>query len=113
MIERDGQVITQMLPNVEHERLSQLSKVPSYLAPWFIPMNMRYTAVWKPGVFHIKVFAGSGEYARDEGGDGFQEVHVNTIEVFLAIPSFLVAASPWLSQVICQSIWAFSSSSIM
>jgi len=29
---------------------------------------------------------GSGEYACDEDGDGFHEVHVNTTEGFPAVP---------------------------
>lgn len=32
------------------------------------------------GYHHQTVNHGSGEYARDEDGDGFHEIHVNTIE---------------------------------
>ena len=32
------------------------------------------------GYAHKTVNHGQGEYARDEDGDGFHEVHVNTIE---------------------------------
>ena len=32
------------------------------------------------GYVHHTVNHGSGEYARDEDGDGFHEIHVNTIE---------------------------------
>jgi transposase-like protein len=32
------------------------------------------------GYRHRTVCHGKGEYARDEDGDGFHEVHVNTIE---------------------------------
>ena len=35
--------------------------------------------VW--GYSHKTVCHGRGEYARDEDGDGFCEVHVNTLEV--------------------------------
>ena len=34
------------------------------------------------GYWHKTVCHGRGEYARDEDGDGFCEVHVNTIEGF-------------------------------
>ena len=34
------------------------------------------------GYGHKTVCHGAGEYARDEDGDGFCEVHVNTIEGF-------------------------------
>ena len=33
----------------------------------------------------IKFCYGCGEYARDEDGDGFYEVHVNTIEGFWSL----------------------------
>ena len=39
--------------------------------------------VW--GYQHKSVCHGQGEYARDEGGDGFCEVHVNTIEGFWSL----------------------------
>ena len=35
-------------------------------------------ALW--GYIHKTVYHGKGEYARDEDGDGFCEVHVNTME---------------------------------
>ena len=33
-------------------------------------------------IAEVYVVAGRGEYARDEDGNGFREVHVNTIEGF-------------------------------
>ena len=39
-------------------------------------------ADYRNGAFgHKTVHHGRGEYARDEDGDGFCEVHVNTMEV--------------------------------
>lgn len=32
------------------------------------------------GLYHKIVNHGAGEFARDENGDGFHEVHVNTID---------------------------------
>ena len=37
------------------------------------------------GYGHKTVCHGRGEYARDEDGDGFCEVHVNTIEGFWSL----------------------------
>ncbi len=37
------------------------------------------------GYGHKTVCHGGGEYARDEDGDGFCEVHVNTIEGFWSL----------------------------
>lgn len=37
------------------------------------------------GYAHKTVNHGSGEYARDEDGDGFHEVHVNTMEDFWSL----------------------------
>jgi transposase len=38
------------------------------------------------GYPHKTVCPARGEYARDEDGDGFREVHVNTIEGFWSLP---------------------------
>jgi transposase len=45
-------------------------------------INARLTT-W--GYRHKTVCHGRGEYARDEDGDGFCEVHVNTIEGFWSL----------------------------
>lgn len=37
------------------------------------------------GYTHQTVNHGAGEYARDEDGDGFHEIHVNTIEGFWSL----------------------------
>ena len=37
------------------------------------------------GYRHKTVCHGRGEYARDEDGDGFREVHVNTVEGFWSL----------------------------
>ena len=41
-----------------------------------------YKGLKQWGYKHITVCHGNGEYARDEDGDGFHEVHVNRIEGF-------------------------------
>ena len=45
------------------------------------------------GYEHKTVCHGRGEYARDEDGDGFCEVHVNTLEGFF-VAALLAAPAP-------------------
>ncbi len=44
-----------------------------------------YARLERWGYRHKSVCHGRGEYARDEDGDGFCEVHVNTIEGFWSL----------------------------
>ena len=44
-----------------------------------------YDALPQWGYNHKSVCHGAGEYARDEDGDGFCEVHVNTMEGFWSL----------------------------
>src|SRR5690242_19644646 len=46
------------------------------------------------GYQHKTVCHGRGEYARDEDGDGFCEVHVNTIEGFWSLLRSVAASAP-------------------
>lgn len=48
-------------------------------------MNMQFTAAWQSGVICKTVNHSKCEYARDEDGDGFCEVHVNTMEGFWSL----------------------------
>ena len=49
----------------------------------FLLTNITSTIAWKRGGFeHKTVNHSAGEYARDEDGDGFCEVHSNTMEGF-------------------------------
>ena len=44
-----------------------------------------YNRLEEWGYGHKSVCHSAGEYARDEGGDGFHEVHVNTMEGFWSL----------------------------
>jgi len=46
------------------------------------------------GYRHKTVCHARGEYAHDEDGDGFCEVHVNTMEGFLVAAALLAAPAP-------------------
>ena len=81
MIQRDGQVVLRMLPNVKQKTIKPI------ITTVVVKGTMIYTdeysiyarlPVW--GYQHKTVCHSRGEYARDEDGDGFHEVHVNTME---------------------------------
>ena len=86
MIQRDGQVVLRMLPNVKQKTIKPIIEAT------VVKGTMIYTdeysiyarlPVW--GYQHKTVCHSRGEYARDEDGDGFHEVHVNTMEGFWSL----------------------------
>jgi transposase-like protein len=86
MIQRCGDVSIQMLANVRQKTIAPLIKAT------VLPGTLVYTDEY--GIYgrlkdwgyeHKSVNHGSGEYARDEDGDGFYEVHVNTMEGFWSL----------------------------
>jgi transposase-like protein len=86
MIERSGQVLIQMLENVQQKTIEPLIK-ESILPGTLIHTDEYniYNRLCEWGYAHKTVNHGLGEYARDEDGDGFCEVHVNTIEGFWSL----------------------------
>jgi transposase len=86
MIQRTGEVVIQMLANVRQETIAPLIK--ARVAPGTLIFTDEYDiyarlSAW--GYAHKTVCHGIGEYARDDDGDGFCEVHVNTIEGFWSL----------------------------
>ena len=86
MIERGGQVVIQMLANVRQATIEPIIKST------VLPCSLIYTDEYKIydrldqwGYEHKSVNHGAGEFARDEDGDGFCEVHVNTMEGFWSL----------------------------
>lgn len=86
MIERKGDVAIHMLANVQQETIKP------YIAATIAPGTQVYTDEYNIycrlpewGYEHKTVNHGAGEYARDEDGDGFHEVHVNTMEGFWSL----------------------------
>jgi len=61
------------------------------------------------GYSRKSVCHGAGEYARDEDGDGFYEVHVTRWRVFgrYCVPGCVLIAA--FLKLICQFIWDFLS----
>jgi transposase-like protein len=81
MIERGGESVIRMLENVQQVTIQPL--LTSTVAPGSLVYTDEYDiyARLEPwGYEHQTVCHSAGEYARDEDGDGFCDVHVNTIE---------------------------------
>jgi transposase len=81
LIQRGGQVVLHMLANVQQVTIKPI--ITEVVASGTLIHTDEYNIyarlpTW--GYSHKTVCHASGEYARDEDGDGFCEVHVNTIE---------------------------------
>ena len=86
LIQRGGQVVLQMLPNVQQATIKPV--IQDAVAPGALVHTDEYDIyahlpTW--GYRHKTVCHAHGEYARDEDGDGFCEMHVNTIEGFWSL----------------------------
>jgi transposase-like protein len=81
MIQRSGELIIQMLPNVQQKTIQPL--IQRYVHPKTLIYTDEYniySRLVQWGYAHKTVNHSQGEYARDEDGDGFHEVHTNTME---------------------------------
>jgi transposase-like protein len=79
MMQRGGQVGIRLLAHVQHKTLEPFIKDtmdPGTLV--YTDAYSMYARLWAWGYDHKSVNHGQGEYARDEDGDGFGEVHGNT-----------------------------------
>jgi transposase-like protein len=86
MIQRGGEVVIQMLENVKKSSIYPL--IQSTIAPGTLVYTDEYDIyhrLWEWGYEHKTICHSHGEYARDEDGDGFHEVHVNTMEGFCSL----------------------------
>ena len=86
MVERGGAVILHLLANVRQATIKPL--ILGSVALGSLINTDEYTIYGRLpewGFGHKTVNHGRGEYARDEDGDGFCEVHVNTIEGFWSL----------------------------
>lgn len=86
LLQRNGEVVIRMLPNVQQKKIQPVitSTVTSgsqfYTDEYDICSRL---PEW--GYLHKSVNHSAGEYARDENGDGFHEVHINTLESVLKV----------------------------
>jgi len=81
LIQRGGRVVMRMLANVQQKTIKPIIK--QYIAKGSLIHTDEYDIYarlrsW--GYAHKTVCHSHGEYARDDDGDGFCEVHVNTME---------------------------------
>ena len=86
MIQRGGQVVIKMLPDVKQQTIKPI--LTQTIALGTTVMTDEYDIYYRLaewGYGHHTVCHGRGEFARDEDGDGFCEVHVNTIEGFWSL----------------------------
>lgn len=86
MIERKGAVVIRMLENVQRHTIEPLIRATVGVGTK-VPTDeyVIYHALPRWGYQHKTVCHGAGEYARDDDGDGFCEVHVNTMEGFWSL----------------------------
>lgn len=86
MIQRGGEVAIKMLADVRQKTIKPLIKAT--IAPGaqvYTDEYDIYARLDQWGYEHRSVCHGRGEYARDEDGDGFHEIHVNTMEGFWSL----------------------------
>lgn len=86
MIQRGGEVVIRMLANVQQKTIQPI--IQATVSPGTLIYTDEYDIYsrlkdW--GYAHKSVCHSVGEYARDEDGDGFCEVHVNTMEGFWSL----------------------------
>ena len=81
MIQRGGQVVIRMLANVRQATIGPLiERTIAKGALVYTDEYDIYSRLTEWGYGHETVCHAKGEYARDDDGDGFCEVHVNTME---------------------------------
>lgn len=86
MIQRNGEVSIQMLPNVQQKTIKPvITKTVAAGSMIYTDEYDIYNPLPEWGYQHKCVNHSAGEYARDEDEDGFHEVHVNTMEGFWSL----------------------------
>ena len=86
MLQRGGEVVIRLVENVQQVTIGPLLR--AMLEPGtqvYTDEYDIYNRLTDWGYLHSTVCHSHGEYARDEDGDGFHEVHVNTIEGFWSL----------------------------
>ena len=91
MIQRSGEVVIRMLENVQQKTIKPLILKTVITGTQIYTDEYKiYSRLEEWGFSHKTVNHSASEYARDEDGDGFCEVHSNTIEGFWSL------LRPWL-----------------
>jgi len=86
MLQRTGDVVIQMLENVQQITIAPLiRRIIASGAVIYTDEYDIYSRLPEWGYTHRTVGHAAGEFARDDDGDGFCEVHVNTLEGFWSL----------------------------
>jgi len=86
MIQRGGQVVLKMLENVQQKTIEPIITMTVAKGALIHTDEYNiYDRLGNWGYHHKTVCHSRGEYTRDEDGDGFCEVHVNTMEGFWSL----------------------------
>lgn len=86
MIQRGGELAIRMLADVKQATIGPLiRRTISPGATVYTDEYDIYARLPQWGYAHLTVCHAAGEYARDDDGDGFCEVHVNTLEGFRSL----------------------------
>lgn len=86
MIQRTGEVVINLCENVQQKTIQPLIETTVELGSLiYTDEYCIYHRLTEWGYKHKSVNHSAGEYARDEDGDGFHEVHVNTMEGFWSL----------------------------
>jgi transposase-like protein len=86
MIQRGGAVLIRMLADVKQATIGPLIRATIAAGSTVYTDEYDiYSRLEEWGYAHETVCHAKGEYARDDDGDGFCEVHVNTLEGFWSL----------------------------
>jgi transposase len=86
MIQRNGEVVIHLCEHVQQKTIQPLiESVITLVSLIYTDEYNIYHRLTEWGYDHKTVNPGAGEYARDEDGDDFHEVHVNTMEGFYTL----------------------------
>jgi len=86
MLQRGGEVVIQMVSNVQHITIQPIiTRTVAQGTLIYTDEYDIYDSLPAWGYQHKSVNHAAGEFARDEDGDGFHEVHVNTLEGFWSL----------------------------
>lgn len=86
LLQRAGNVVIRMLPNVQQATIQPIiTEMVTPTSKLYTDEYDIYSRLTQWGYVHQSVNHSQGEYARDDDGDGFHEVHVNTLEGFWSL----------------------------
>ena len=108
LLQRDGDVAIRMLPNVQQVTIKPV--ITETVAPGSLMYTDEYDIYNRLSDWyyeHKSVNHSTGEYARDEDGDGFHDVHVNTMEGFWSLLRSWLRPQRGISQGKLPCYWGF------